>query len=1166
MNALNPLTMPLQGSHIIEASAGTGKTWTVAALYIRLVLGHGREGPGDLQTLIPPQILVMTFTEAATAELRGRIRARLAEAAVFFQGTPQGDIQGDAFLESLRSAYDPVQWPVCAQRLDQAAQWMDDAAIFTIHGWSSRMLKHHAFDSASLFEQSRVEDSERLKREAVQDYWRQWFYAVPLSQLPALQGVASNPDALYKHLQTLWFQWDRAPGVAAVAADAAHEGTDPHALLQAWEHWCQHFVHCESQAKQACTPELMATVGEAIAAKCLKGYLKAWSAKLAEWAQADSWVSMAKKDREDTHKLLQRFTRSALLEKGWSQAADIDAFDHLETLCELLQSQPDVVGNLRLHAATHIGRAYRSAKDRAGQFDFSDLLQRLFYALQAPDGRLASAIRAQFPVALVDEFQDTDPWQYGALQKIYGDSAQPGNALIMIGDPKQAIYSFRGADLNTYLAARAQAQGLHTLAGNFRSTAGLVRAVNHVFAQANQPFGAVPFEPVAACNVDIQPLHIAGRSQVAMTVWVASQDKPSLKETFLEQMSACFATQMVLLLQQGAARPGEMAVLVRSGMQARAMRAALSARGVRSVYLSDRDSVYASDEAIDLWRLLMAVAYPRSLRLVRAALASRLWAWSFEALERLLSDEDAWDAMVERFHGWQHTWQRQGVLAMLHQVLHDQAIPHRLLHAMDGGTQDGERRLTNVLHLGELLQTASRGLQGELALVRYLEQKIHDPGVGADEAQLRLESDADLVQVITIHKSKGLQYPLVFLPFVSAFTAEKKDSGKDDAERLAEDIRLLYVALTRAQRVLWMGVAPQRGDLDGATPQVKSAISRLLGRTSPDDLLARLQLWAQCHDIAIEPAPAPDTNRFQALEEAVPFAPARQAQRDLRSPWWTASFSALTRELPHVPATLLSEPLSHLNTFPAGSSYGTLLHDLLEWQFEQGWPLAQAEPSVHVRSEWDALLRRKAVRMKLDAAQSDLLVPWLQQVVRASLSLGPSCPAQLPLVLATLDRSSAWAEMAFTVPVSNLSARTLDAHITQYLLPGGAREPLQALQLEGMLTGFMDLVLAHEGRYYVLDYKSNRLPAYDAAHLQEAMLAHRYDVQYALYVLALHRLLRSRIPDYDYDTHVGGAIYLFLRGIDQAGCGVYADRPPRAFIEALDRSLAPQTTPQEGLA
>lgn len=1165
---LNPLTMPLTGLQVIEASAGTGKTWTLAALYVRLVLGHAPDSTctGISKGLYPPQILVMTFTDAATAELRGRIRERLSQAARYFHHGEQAGFEVDDFLRALRAEIESGQWPACADRLDMAAQWMDEAAIFTIHGWSSRMLKTHAFDSASLFQQSRVEDSARLKLTAVQDYWRKWFYPLSANQLGALQAVGNTPQALLDQLGALWAMEDKAPHLSATPEQT------PDVMIQAWEVWQDKHHELASRARLAWTPELVTLVNEAAARKTIKGYradwLSGWLEQMSAWQQGDAI-------KPET---LQRFSVSRLLEKGWSEADQHIAFAHIEALCDHLDTEPQVAELLLAHAAFEVGAAYRQAKTRLAQFDFSDLLQHLYHALQAPDGRLADAIRQQFPVALVDEFQDTDPWQYGALAKIYGSSedAPHGTGLIMIGDPKQAIYSFRGADLATYLTARQQAQEIHTLSGNFRSTQGVVAAVNHIFARAVKPFGDVPYEIVTACNDKVLPLQVAGQTQAAMTVWHLQHIKMPRKPVLLRQMAEVFATQMVHLLNAGAARPGAMAVLVKNWVEARAIRNALSSRGVRSVYLSERDSVFATAQATDLWRILRAVAQPRDAHCVRAALATALWGLPWSDLENLFQDEVAWDDLSERFHDWQKIWQRQGFLPMLHQLLHEQSIPARLLNQGDAANTQGERQLTNLLHLGDLLQTASLGLQGEGALLRYLEDQLRAPQASGDTAQLRLESDADLVQVVTLHKAKGLQYPLVFLPFVSNYRVA--DSGQDDALRLAEDIRLLYVALTRAEQAVWVGIAPTRGDVDGKTPKVKSAVSALLGRQAPGDLAQCLSTWASEH-IVVQNAPEPDDTAYTPEATAKTWKPALTPQRQLSSRWWTASFSALTRNVAHsapalTPGSELDERLGDaqidsaihndsdpaqpellpppFNAFKAGSHYGTLLHDLLEWQAQKGWPAAQETPPSVVAAEWQNLLTRKAQGLKLDASECTLLTAWVQAIVTTPLPMGTSSA----LVLGTMNADQHWAEMAFSLQVSALGSAQLDRLIGQYVLPGQPRQAMQARQLEGMLTGFMDLVLAFEGRYYVLDYKSNKLPGYDPVQLQQAILAHRYDVQYTLYLLALHRLLKSRLPGYDYDLHVGGAMYLFLRGIDQHGAGLYLDRPPKALIEALDLAFS----------
>jgi exodeoxyribonuclease V beta subunit len=412
-----------------------------------------------------------------------------------------------------------------------------------------------------------------------------------------------------------------------------------------------------------------------------------------------------------------------------------------------------------------------------------------------------------------------------------------------------------------------------------------------------------------------------------------------------------------------------------------------------------------------------------------------------------------------------------------------------------------------------------------------------------------------------------------------------------------------------------LGVAQIKGDVDGKSPVAKSALSVLLGRSAAGDLWERLQLWTS-ENITVQTAPEPSSELYQPTQVELAAKPARVPQRLLAAHWWSASFSALTRDLAHGQVNALSsqnrgtpalpserdeqlldaqldaqfdaafdgsysaspgpdgsdvtdllstEPA--LNAFPAGSRYGTLLHDLLEWQAQHGWPAATtgALPSTSpstlpsaspYAAEWAALLARQSERLALLPEHAAMLGDWILAILIKNMPIAQENKAQTAINLGAIQARDMWPEMGFSVPVQRLSSQRLDALITRQVWPKLARVALEPRQLEGMLTGFMDLVLRHEGRYYVLDYKSNRLASYAPPQLQQAMLAHRYDVQAVLYVLALHRLLKSRLVGYDFEQHIGGALYLFLRGVDQPGSGLLHLSPPCELIESLDAAFA----------
>jgi exodeoxyribonuclease V beta subunit len=1019
-----------------------------------------------------------------------------------------------------------------------------------------------------------------------------------VKQLGALKDLGGSPEALLKNIQSLWQKFEKSPG----GFPDVLKDPDPKALVLAWSQWQERLLALEAQARQLLLNNLPQALD--LLSKALENDLNRNLYRVNKHAyflrHLSDWASGEEADMD----ALSKFTFEKLNAGLRGGARPIDNAHGVWTAIGLWmaerQSEPEVGVNLLQHAALKVGRAYLLQKRSLANFDFSDLLQRLHAALHAPDSRLPQIVRAQFPVAMVDEFQDTDPWQYESLSRIYGaanlPSQETGNAehenasaFLMIGDPKQAIYSFRGADLPTYLNARHAAESIWTLTENFRSSPEVVNAVNHLFETAQNPFGEVPFERVKTPTpAKSESLRLAnGQKLPALTVWHLAADKPLSGKQYSEDMAQICATQMVLLLNQGIAQPGHMAVLVRDGQEAKRIRQALAQRGVRSVYLSDRDSVYATREALDLACILEAVLQARNAKLLRAALTTRTLCLSLPEIEQVFRAEEDWDIWVERFNAWHTTWRRQGFLPMLYKIVHEQDIGRR----MQAEGETAERRLTNLLHLGELLQSASLQLQGESALLRFLTDQLADPQAQGESAQMRLETDAELVQVITFHKAKGLQYPLVFLPFVSNFREDKDDSLRTAEERLQEDIRLLYVAFTRAQQALWAGVAKRQGDFKSKETQAQSALSVLLQRKSADDLQEKLQAWASCDDIEVVHAPEANAQLYKpsiavSLEAATV---ARSPSRVLPHAGWTASFSALTRKLSdskwHATDSGLAReerwldsqidnPVANandllaadgkvsakteqatFNQFPAGSAYGTLLHDIFEWQLKEGWPLLKNESDLlaEVKIRWQGWWQTQADSLQLKPEDQALCLQLIRQCAATQFTqLGSD---QHCFSLSQLNAQNAWPEMGFTFKTHGVSTLYMDQLISTALHPHKARPALQAQQLNGLLTGFMDIVFEHQGRYYVLDYKSNKLPDYSQDSITSSMLSHRYDVQYTLYILAVHRLLKSRLPGYNYEQHVGGAIYLYLRGIDQAGQGCYVHKPSYDLIHALDEAF-----------
>lgn len=1220
---LDPLALALNGSALIEASAGTGKTFTIAILYVRLVLGHGQSPDSPLQNLLPPNLLVVTFTEAATKELRDRIRTRLTQAAeVFSEAADESDPPAEtALIYQLRneSYPDPASWPECRKKLLLAAEWMDEAAVSTIHSFCNRMLSEHAFDSGSLFKLTLETDQSELLDEVARDYWRTFVYPLPPMLMDEALGHWKTPG-------------DLRQGVRNLIDDPQSLGTPPDSVHQAIDQVVRRRLE-QSQALKAhpwnqWREEVTQLLNDLNKAKRLHGgsknaMIKVWDF-LVGWAESDDLLP----EKIDSAAGFKNQTPDGLdkILKGDESAPHHPAFDAIEALLDFSKNQPSAKSDILRHASHWIAERLESEKQKRSEMGFDDLLTRLDEALHGPRGdQLAATIRRQFPVALIDEFQDTDPVQYRIFDRIYNVAGgDPDTCLLMIGDPKQAIYGFRGADIYTYLQAR---QGVkertYTLGKNFRSAKTMVAAVNRVFEHSDQHsrdgaflFGKgdnspLPFQGVDA-NGTKRVWAINGEVQPSLVFWThesGEEDKDGnpkgmAKGTATADVSETCASEIARLLTLGQAgqagfalpddpedldpvAPKDIAILVNNRNEASAVRDALGRRRIKSVYLSDRDSVLTSRESKEMLCWLRAFAEPRQLAHIRAALATPTLGQSWHALNQLLTDELVLEREIERFIGYQQQWQKQGVLPMLRSFLMDFEVPGRLLQR-----PDGERRLTDILHIAELLQQDSLQLDGEHALVHHYTQILRAADEEDEHRTLRLESDAGLVKVITVHKSKGLEYPLVFLPFGTAFRAQSEkqafvryhddhdrlvtvfdpspdDVARADRERLGEDIRKLYVALTRARFATWVGTAA----LDNWQ---QSGLGYLIAGGGQSRISDCLEELAQGRgEIGITPLPDPDETQYQ---EQAPEAlgPALVSKREAREDWWIASYSsieytgmtgtgiAFTGEVEDAETQNLLEESSqegsqeesnetaqlavHRNQhhFPKGAGPGTFLHELLEWCTQQGFQRVVDNPS---------LLHEQLTRRCGTRGWSDWVEPlerWLLALISKPLSLDRAGTERVSLANLTTLRP----ELEFWFESRNVSVRKLDQLVTAHTLNGADRPRVEETRFNGMLKGFIDLVFEHEGRYYVLDYKSNTLGEDDSAYTDQAMgdaiLDKRYDLQYVLYLLALHRLLKARLPDYDYDQHIGGAVYLFLRGVESPGGGAFSDKPPRTLIEQLD--------------
>lgn len=1224
MSALHHLVfdLPLIGCHRIEASAGTGKTFTLALLHTRLVIERG---------LSVRQILAVTFTNAATQELRERLRRQLALAArlaALSSGALDALISNDdaeagqrltAALIARRLDDEPSER--LAARLREASAQMDLAAVFTIHGLCQRVLGEQALATGEALQPRELLHSEQaLHDEVAHELWRQWSRAGVDAQ--HLFGLWPSPAALASDLPQLLRAPRLLPASAPVDDAAGARAQEAAAHLRAA--WREH-----GQAAKA-------AISAAVAGKVLNGN-KLRSATLdAIWlalAQFATDPSLAEPDSNALDKLRPEFLLGCANKNGQASVPNSPLFAAIADFLDAQSAQRRAVGQARanlLHGLRDEARERMARHKRErSQLGFDDLIAAVADVLQGEHGdALALALRQQYPVALVDEFQDTDARQWQIFRRLYVDLATERvdsddehalpSALMLIGDPKQAIYRFRGGDVNTYHRAGRSAASTHALDANFRSRPSLLIAVEALFARA----GETPFDDAQTRFPAVRPggamrdsdLQLGKLPAPALQLWQlplaagdctagSSKTPARLKVPSAGELAVHATATAIHALLSGSTtqirvgdalrpiEPADIAVLVNNHKQAAQMQRALAELGVAAV-TAGRASLYASEQAMEILWLLDALRDLGHEGRLRCALLSVLLGQDAAALDALDSDELAHRLWLDRLSAWRQRWDSAGPLAMLSERVAE-AAP-RLL-----ALTDGERRLSNYLQVAEQLQEASAGALGSTGLVRWLADRIALADDRDETQQLRLESDAHRVRIITLHKAKGLEFELVFLPFAALAPGagrsqglaliECEDSNDGDggrvlhaqiahlndaeykaakalaqAEANAEQRRLLYVGLTRARQALWLAAGAinrsERSALmqllcgDAAADDATvSASLKALADASPDNILCAT--WPQ------RPSPLPP------LRGTAPaYAPHyRDAVRLLRRDWWVYSFSQLARaegahdgaesgaedETP-TPATI--ESVDAVRSPLVGAAFGNVLHaalehvDFAQWRIAaHGWNGDSTAPG-----EQGAVLREA---LRGGGFDSDALLDEGSRLL--TQLIGNTLNVRLPegVRLCELPAAQRRSEMEFHFALQPVAIAALLALLHRHALVQqrhgfGLRE-----RIEGLMTGKIDLVYTHQDRYYLLDYKSNRLPGYHSQALGEAMAHSEYDLQYLIYTLALHRWLRFRLPGYRYAQHFGGVRYLFCRGLDARrddGPGLFACCPDQGLIDALD--------------
>jgi exodeoxyribonuclease V beta subunit len=1183
------INSPIDGRNLIEAGAGTGKTYTISRIFLRLLLERQLE---------ISSILVVTFTEAATEELRRRIRIILQEAKYAFETLNTGDKLIKVLLarcEKKRSL----------DIINASLRDFDTVAIYTIHGFCSSILRKNAFECNQTFDAEVITDQSGLFEEIADDFWRKNFPCASQLFVTFVLKKKLTPQKLFHILRPFCTLQPKLATPLPLPVDTSTLESD--------------FIDSVNKAAGVWNKS-----GIDIEAILLSGNLDGRKYNVNTIKPLFTELDHLFKSSTPSPLLFTKFENftassvSAATKKN-KPCPSHDFFDLCEELLKSASALADAFNAkiLRLQSEflSYSKKELANRKEKQNVLYFDDLLHNVYKALtdNKNDCRLADETRREFKAALIDEFQDTDPIQYGIFNTIFN----AGSTLFLIGDPKQAIYGFRGADIFAYLKAAASIDRKYTLRTNYRSDKGLVIAVNSIFSARSDSF---VYKDIAYHNIRSGVVQKNNAAEGSLELWILPRDgsktaipkaaaRPLITNAVASGISNLLASKE--LIGNKIITPSDIAVLVRKNPEAGIIKDALTAIGIPAV-IDSAENVFSSQEATDMYRLLTAIHEVSNPQLCRAAMATAFFGCNAGQIIDSVDNEKSEDRLTG-FHDYHDLWNSEGFIRMMRALMGREKVRAKILKA-----PGGERALTNILHLTELLhKEESRVSMTPGSLCAWLSVKISDLSSHVpDEEMLRLESDGNAVRIMTIHKSKGLEFPVVFCPF-SWDGAELSSKAKNfpfifhdpaadfDArlaldpatmelnrsnvgnEMLSENIRLLYVALTRAKNrccCVW-------GMISGAET---SALAWLLNCDpnvkNIDSLKARCKFMSDDEALLlIKPVIERSGGNIKTVmigkENALPYKTELVQPEKLKcatfnakipEPWVISSFSSLSgkrhSQLPDLMQDFFetddiiynsnsipvsdTKKLSGINEFPRGALAGTFFHDILQ----------HIDFSNVADRAAENLVDKKLLEYGFDISWNVQIKNFLDNLVKTPVT---GIPGGFSLNMIRPD--SCLKETEFYFPLKRITQSQINdlflGSQTNDLFLGHQNEPrFEFSPVRGFMKGFMDCIFDYENKYYLVDWKSNylgeSLQDYCRSALQTVMMHEGYNLQYHIYLTALNAFFSLRDKQYSYEKKFGGVIYVFLRGISPENIenGIFFHKPEKNMILRLSEMLLEQET------
>lgn len=1179
--SFDALTMPIDGTSLIEASAGTGKTYGIALLFTRLIL---------LENIKIDKIAVLTFTIAATAELKMRLRSRLIDVKNQLSNGqfPDNQTLDDKNLIQLfnLAKNKNITASILLKNAQDALNNFDQAGIYTIHAFCRSILNEEAFACGVPFslQMQTTDDDNKLKQKLAEDFWRQYIAnnqlaaficfnekITPEKKLDEIKKYINQPklnkesisfEECIGEVEKAQEKLFRLPEIK-ITDDLMAEIQSNFKLneekdLLLWQLLQQRIQEIGSNEIEIKFWQIFNRLSGTY-------YKKPTFVEIFNNLQKiiQGYPFNMEKIAEKAHLLLPEnfiFTKNKSID-------NLSLFEDFRLIYYFVLSYQNFTQNLGFFLLDYLDNEITQSKKSSNKHGFNDLLLDVYFSLE--NKILTKRLSKKYDVLMVDEFQDTDAIQYAIFKQAF---IEQGKSVFLVGDPKQAIYRFRGADIYAYLNAKQDADHLYSMDTNYRTHEKLVNVCNALF-NTNNAFlnNEIPFFPVQA-NRKQEYLSGSLKKEIlpnALTVFHIDESEKITADEQRQKMAQICANHIAQVLNsnlQYKERPlssGDIAVLVRSHEQGDIIRKSLKNNGIDSVSIR-QDSIFAADEARIVYALMKFWLNPVSdSGLWRFVQTSDLIGKNIQQIQEYNNNERQVVKDIKYAHFLREKWEKKGLFAAYQAFDEYYQISCSLICRQEW------RILTNITQLIELLAEEEKNCFGIYALLHFLQQQIAQPDSG-DNSKLRLESDENLVKIITMHASKGLQYPVVYCPFIFRphdekvqtfeITHQNNHSGclkhktqlaeqEIQNDLLAEQVRLLYVALTRAEEALIVGC----GDMAQQNSSINHLLRNSLNISPENKEITQWQMWQdkcqQNNDLSIQLVDStqspPETLFRQPTTETQHYTAAQLSAINLKrrqfssfSAWQTQTHNEENLVVDSVERQVyddLSNENKGINAFPAGTNTGLCWHEMLE------------EFYFHLPAD----------------TQKDLIINKLEKYALRLDYLDDMVAMCNHTRLAALNQGVSLSQIPFRLPESQFLLNELHFQpevVLHYLgsgLPENICTALRQVQqhtVQGFFNGFIDMLAqdAH-GNVYIIDYKSNKLPSYDLDAMNSAMAQHHYAVQALIYAIAVRRMLSLH--------HIFPPVlcvrYLFLRGLNKDNTnGIWAWDIDCKQLAELEKALS----------